>query len=402
MSWFTSLAPNVIGAMIREAKERVAYSAPSLDHGIASALVSAHNSLGGKCVVIVDYSESLFRLGYGHNDSVDMLIENNVPIRKQSNLRLGTIIVDNQGWVFSSLPMAVESQYEMPSINALEMSPEQVAATWEALNPSSQKQDGVPAAEIGKEALHLDEVKRVSQAIKQNPPQAFDLQRQVRVYQAHLQFVEIELEGGRIEQRTVRLPTEFKEALFAKDKDIEKRLNANYKLLDARTSQEFDELREQVKKLRETYAPSLGARLGRVLLLARKKEFSEKIKELQEQLEAYTKQSLLSIQDTIEASLESLALNLAPVVAESPPEVLKARCTKVTPEIAKEYLLDALYKAAPSAKTLLANTKLNVTYKDVTIEMLEDKEFQRKVTAEFRYEDWAKPFVDYAAAKSGK
>jgi len=388
--------------MIREAKTRVVYSAPSLTDATASALISAYKSLGDQCVVVIDHDEQIFRLGYGQNEAVTMLTEEGVPIRKQTGLRIGCLIIDDQGWVFTLSPMAVEPQGSDGVINAMELSPEQVDAviTAFAVNLSQQMFLLQAEPEIGKEALSAKEVKKVSQTISENPPQAFDLQRQVRVYQAHLQFVELELEGGRIEQRTVRLPKEFKEALFTNDKDIEQRLNANYKLINNKVSLEFANLREEVKSLREVYAPSLGSRLGRALLLARKKEFTAKVTELQRRLDTYCKDALQSIQETIEQSLTDLAKNLAPAVKENPPKGLKGRCSNITNDIAEEYLLDILYKVAPSAKSLLAKTQLHCMFKDVTLEMLEDKEFQQKVAAEFPYESWAKPFNQYSAAQS--
>tara|TARA_R110001599_G_scaffold263053_2_gene463647 strand:- start:2553 stop:3767 length:1215 start_codon:yes stop_codon:yes gene_type:complete len=401
MICFKSLTPTVIGTMICEAKTRVIYSAPSLTDETASALISIYKVLGDQCLVVVDHDEQLFRLGYGQNEAITMLVEQGVPIRKQAGLRIGCLIIDEQGWVFSLSPMAVEAQETDSIVNAMSLGSDQIdqVITALAVNTSQELSRSQKQPELGQQALSVEEVKQVSKTITENPPQAFDLQRQVRVYQAHLQFVDIELEGGRIEQRTVRLPKEFKEALFANDKEIEQRLNANYKLINNQASAEFASLREEVKSLREIYAPSLGSRLGRVLLLARKKEFTTKVTDLQKRLDAYCKDALHSIQETIEQSLNDLAKNLAHAVKENPPKGLKGRCSNITNEIAEEYLRDILYKIAPSAKTLLAKTQLHCTFKDVTLEMLEDNEFQQKVLAEFPYEPWAKPFKQYSAAK---
>jgi hypothetical protein len=65
--------------------------------------------------------------------------------------------------------------------------------------------------------------------------------------------------------------------------------------------------------------------------------------------------------------------------------------------VAKQYLLDILSKVAPSGQYIMEQTRLHCTYKDVTIEMLKDKEFQKVITKEFPYEAWVKPFSEFNA-----
>ena len=402
MKLFHTLSSSVIGGMIRMAKHRVIYAAPSLDDGIAAALIDRHKALSPACTVILDYSEDIFRLGYGIHGSINMLLESDVPVRKHTGLRIGCLIIDEQGWAFSLPPMAVESQHYLQSVNGIELMPDQLVALTESLgiNAGSPSKPEIKASEIGKATLTADEVQSVTSKLEKNPPQAFDLQRQVRVYQSHLQFVEVELEGGRIEQRSIRLPKELKESIFANEKDVESRLSASYKLINANASKAFSALRDEANSLRDHYAPSLGKRLGRVLLLSRKQEFVNHIRDLQQRLDTYCKEALGNIQAEIERSLQDLANSLAPLVVKHPPSQLRARCSQVTEEIAKTFLLDILYKAAPSAKKLLDSTTLHVTYKDVTLEMLQDGEFQQKVANCFPYENWLKPFEDYQAAQA--
>ena len=387
--------------MIREAGQRVIYAAPSVTDEVAGALIHIYSRLGDQCTVVLDYDEQIFRLGYGDNDAVDMLFNEGVPVLKQSGLRIGCLIVDNQGWMFALLPMSVESQVKEGVINAIELNSDQIGDMLSILpckiNGNAHK---LSTIEIGQQILEQEEVRGVSDAIKSNPPQAFDLQRKVHIYQAHLQFVEVELEGGRIGQRTIRLPKELKEALLTNDKKINNRLNANYKLINSDTPSELVNLRETLYGLLDDCAPCLGKRLGRVLLLSRKKELNYQLIEIKTKLDNYRKSAIQSIQDDIETSLKDLAISFASRVMESPPPYLKGRCSKVTIEIAEEYILDLLLKEAPSAESLLDQTNLHYVFKDVTLEMLENKEFQQKVAKEFKFETWPKPFLEFTAAKS--
>jgi len=85
MSLFNHLTPATIGAAIRKAKDRVIYSAPSLTDDVASALIMAKDKLGDdNLTVILDFSEHLFRLGYGTCESVKMLVDKGVKVRKQA------------------------------------------------------------------------------------------------------------------------------------------------------------------------------------------------------------------------------------------------------------------------------------------------------------------------------
>ncbi len=396
MSLFNHLTPANIGAAIRKAKDRVIYSAPSLTDDVASALIMAKDELGDdNLTVILDFSEHLFRLGYGTCESVKMLVDKGVKVRKQADLRIACLIIDGQGWVFSLMPMAVESQ-QMSGVNAVELSIDQVVEVIRVLQLEDSDE-----SEIGEQVLSKNEVKEVDKVILNNPPQVFDLERRVRVYQAHLQFVELELEGGSIGQRTIKLPKDLKLAIFSNDRNIEERLNASYKLISGKLVDDFSRFRHDINSLRDSYAPSLGKRLGRVLLKSRKAEFLSELAKIEGKLDKYCKSALQSMEDGIEKSLFELANTLAPRVTKSPPVSLRARSSGIDDEISREYLLVILRKAAPSAEKLINTTKLHCTFKDVTIELLHDDKFQKTISELFPYEKWTKPFDDFEAAQAG-
>ncbi|MGY0219653.1 hypothetical protein ACWJJH_20065 [Endozoicomonadaceae bacterium StTr2] len=412
MSIFQGMSPADMGSLILQARERVIYSAPSISDNVASALINRYKVLGQKNgTVILDYDEGVFRLGYGRNEAIQMLVDAGVEIRKQKGLRIGTLLIDDMGWAFSLAPMAVESQNQGGGVNTIQLNEDQVKAIVRSVTPpknprrtnalyESGPDADVPGVEIGSDILEKEEIKVVTKSITDNPPQAFDLQRVVQIYQTHLQFVEIELEGGRIEQRTLKFSNELKEVLFAGSKEVEKKVRASYKLIEGLELQDFNALRDELEKLRKDYAPSLGKRLGRVLLKTRKAEFNGKVKDLQSRLEEYCNSSKATIKSGIKKSLDGLAEELSPIVQKNPPQGLRARCSKVTKEIAKQYLFNMLMKSAPSADKLLDKTRLHCTYKDVTYEMLKESEFQKQIKKEFPYEEWVKPLDELEAVES--
>ena len=403
MAVFQGMSPADMGKFILQARERVIFSAPSISDDVASALIDRYTALDQKsCIVILDYDEDVFRLGYGRNESIQMLVDAGVEIRKQKGLRIGTLLIDEKGWAFSLAPMAVESQNQGDGVNAIQLHEDQVKAIVRSVTLPSDSGADAHDVEIGSDILGTEEIKKVTKSISDNPPQAFDLQRIVQIYKTHLQFVEIELEGGRIEQRTLKFTDELKKALFAGSKEIEKKVHASYKLIESLELKELNSLRNELKNLRKDYAPSLGKRLGRVLLKTRKAEFNKKVEDLQTRLSQYCDSSKAALKAGIKKSIEDLAEELSPIILDKPPRSLRARCSTVTKENAKQYLFDMLMKNAPSADRLLDKTRLHCTYKDVTYEMLKEPDFQKLVEKEFPYEEWAKPLDELEAVESKK
>jgi hypothetical protein len=350
-------------------------------------------------VVVLDFGEQVFRLGYGHYDSVKMLEEAGQVVRQQPGLRIGVLILDNQGWVYNLPPMAVEGQHKL-MLNAMTLTAEQVGEVVRTLVTPTVEIEGRarPRFEIGNTLIAPETRQQVAKAIEQSPPAAFDLQRQVSVYRAHIQFVEIELEGGRIEQRTIKLSKSIKEQAFSKDKAFQKRLRASYKLIEVSELDFLRELRDEVDKLR-MFTPSLGKRLGRVILISHKALFMTTVGLLEQLIERKRQEVAALLDKEIEESLLALAKIFVPNYMATPPNDLLFRCSKVTEEIVQSYILEQLRRESPTGEQLLHGLNLHCTFKDVTLEMLRDEEFQNKVSELFPYESWAKPFKESLAVE---
>lgn len=121
MNLFQKLPAHVISQMIGMAKHRAIYAAPSINDSVAGALVEQSRDPRLQVEVILDYDEDLFRLGYGLAESVNMLRDAGINVRKEPGLRIGFVIIDEQGWAFSLPPMAVESQSSHDHINGFEL-----------------------------------------------------------------------------------------------------------------------------------------------------------------------------------------------------------------------------------------------------------------------------------------
>lgn len=403
MKLFHQLNTEKMCELVSNAKKQVTFIGPALSQELAAAIVKKHQLLGEDGVTIVlDYNEEIFRLGYGDHGAIELLQENNVPIRKQAGLRISTLLVDNNGWVLQQSPRAVEDA-NAPFYNAIALQPEQVIELAQAIgirctigvvspaddsDKSSQHKPkpsaSRPDIEIGCEHLLIAEVKTVKKALDDNPPQAFDLQRQVRVYSSKIEFVDIELEGGRISQRTIKLPPRIRKSIFGDDEEIEKRLTASYRLLDGTHNEGLNAINKQVDVLRQ-YTKTLSKRLGRVMLVSNKKAFMEKRDGILQSIEDWKKDAVSQLATELDQSITSLAeAGAKNLLDQRPPDFISTIEGPPSREHAIVYLKKQFEKAAPKAEDLVERFKLHCTFKSVTYEMLkEDKEFLESINETF-------------------
>lgn len=410
LSLYCHLSPKDIAEFIKSADSQVLYSAPSINDLVAAAIIDANYHLEpGNCTVILDYDEQVFRLGYGINEAVQMMIDAGVEIRKQAALRIGTLVVDDAGWIFNLSPMAVESQNKADECNAIRLTKEQIVDIWSSIKPTNTTQleitlapdKDIPGVDIGRNLLTEQEVRTVTKAINENPPQAFDLQRIVNIYRTHLQFVELELEGGRIEQHTLKISNELQEVILVAGKNFGKQFKGSFRLIDDLKLEEFNKIRKELHELRDNYAPSVGKRIGRVILKTRLQEFKLQLENIEARLKRLSETDTFSIAAGIDHSLRRLAEEFAPAVKKNPPPKLQARCSgEITHEIARTYLFDLMKQAAPTAEHLLKKIKLHYIPKDVTYEMLKAPTFQQRIKKLFPHENWAEPLEETDAAQA--
>lgn len=425
MPVFVQLTTADLCRELTAARRSVTFIGPSISDPLAAAVIAKAGELGFDAItVVLDYDENIFRLGYGMAEAVRMLLEAGIPVRKQPGLRISLLLVDEHGWALHQSPMAVEDP-NTPMHNAITLLPQQVREINASviLQPNSMlarlrtehlptqehsltvetvqgRQPEQHPPEIGATQLSRDEEQRVFDTIKTNPPLGFELQRQVNVYKAHLQFVEIELIGGHIESHTLKLPKSLREELFGKDKKLQDRLRASYRLIDSQELAGLSEIREDVKNLRNLSKP-LNEQLGRVLLSVHKKAFMKRIEAIEEKIARFRVKGLDALDKEIDKSLAGLAAAFADRVALNPPDdLLFGQSDRISAKDAKAWLVANMKKYAPSANSLMQNIKLYYTFKDVTYEMLKNPDFQQKIAEVYPRESWAKLLEESVAAKS--
>lgn len=389
---------------IRAARGRAVYATPGVTDTVAAALIEAHGRLGRANVrVVLDGSAQALRLGYGQADSMSMLLEHGVDVRVEPGLRLSLLVVDDKAAVFMLPAMMVEDPNIPRGPNALLLPSEQVDSVLRMVAPDlcAAPTDGSNSSQqpaIGRSALGAEQVKKVEAELVNNPPQRFDLARTLNVFNAYVEFIELRLTGMQITRHTVKLPQDL--ILALRDEATTRRLRTSFNLVDggSKVGRDAESVETRVRHLRDRFIRAVGD-LGTITLRSKRKEVDALIESIRADIERFRNTVVERLTKEIEASRAKLVIGLTPALRKKPPQdLLDQVSSKVTTEHVARYLAHRLAEVFPRAETLVGEMKLDCVRKGVTYETLASGDFQQKVRDAFPYEDWDKPFAEFAAA----
>jgi len=411
---FISLTPQRAADLIMRARRRAIYAAPSLSLEVAAALVNAHQSLGREAVtVVLDVSEQVFRLGYGLVEAVADLRTKGVAIRGAEGLRIAFLIADDEGYIFTQPPLLVEAARPGNAFpNAIRACSDQIARLVEAVLPYSVPHSplldapcgrtGNPLnvhAEIGQVPVPPTKIKVVEEAIKQNPPENFDLARVVQVFSAHIQFYEFEVRGTQLQNQTVQLPRSLLSSIG--DKTTRDRITAAFKLVGSDSKVSGTAIREKAAEIRKTFIRSHPT-YGGVILKTNRKALESEIKALEAMIENHKGVVRTRFDQDAKKSIEELVKVFWRDVAKNVPDDLQYQLgtTKSSMEEAKFYLRHTLSEAFPKAEKVAEGMHIMRVVKDVTWATLNDGDFISWLEQQFPLrKDLQQPFELYRAAK---
>jgi len=407
MAIFETIDDAGLAARIRKSTARVLLCAPGFGDPVASALIDAYRRLGReRVVVIVDGTAQAARLGYGHFDAVGQLSQEGVAIRVEPGLRLGTLIIDGEGWCFATPPLLVDATMEKAvAPNAMRLMPAQIEALTEAISPSEQPfREGrlSPATppEIGAVTAKPETLASVQAALQADPPQQFDIARKVNVFNAFVEFVELSLVGTELTRQRVAIPKDL--LLAVSDQVTRERLTTSFQLIDpgATIGREAKEVRQAVDKLRKVHTRVLNP-YGTITLRSNRQRLQEAVAKLQGQVADFAITARTRLQKEIDHSRKQLVQSILPGLKAKPPEALLAGVVgKPTVEQITRWIDRQLDQAFPKVDDILSEMRLVLTIKAVTFEMLKEPRFQAGVRDAYPDVDFDKPFSEFTAARS--
>jgi hypothetical protein len=407
---FCSLDSAAIVERIRAATFSICYASPGIQ--IEPAKVEAVGRVNGPNLITVclDFDERVMRMGFGEVAAVKHLRDAGIAVKSTPGLRTGLLIVDNLGYIFTPTALYLEAEDRPTDApNAMRLSKGQVTealarlsleakAIAIALAKTDQEKQYIKeqAIEVPSAKVTDEEFATVNGRLEKAPPVKFDVARQVRVFTAYLQYVELKLTGAAIQRHRLSIPASIQR--LGGSKDIEGRLRTTFDLIEKGGPLSSEALEEMLTDIRNNLTRSLGKDHGRVVLKAAKPHFEQRIAAFKDELKVHQEKIEKELQAHLDDTRKQVVNYFLPRVVASPPDAMRGQFLKFEEADARAWLDGELDRVLPMAETLIQKMQLEVRYKDVTFETLNGKDFLDAVKVAFPNLDWDKAYEDFRAA----
>jgi len=415
---FCSLDSAAIAKEISQAQRSVCYAAPGVHQKPAEAMADLARRIDPMLInVCIDFDERVMRMGFGDLSGVITLRDAGIVIHSTPGLRTGLVIVDDGGYIFTPTALYLESdQRETEAPNALRLSRDQAAEAQARLSPAAKalvmaraktpedrERIREQAVEISSTEVPEAQFTEVSHRLKEAPPVQFDVARQVRVFESYLQYVELHLSGVAIQRRRIAIPRKIQN--LGDDGGVQSRLNTTFDLIEHESNLSSRPIEDELNEIRKNFTPSLGKDHGRVVLKAQKPLFEKRLSELRGKVEKFKTEIKEGLQKQLNASRDEVVRYYVRRVIESPPDAFSGQLLTDTPteDDAQKWLHRQLDAVFPTAEELIKNMELDETYKDVTFETLNRKDFLPLIQKAFPDVNWERAYKEFrAAGEKGK
>jgi hypothetical protein len=408
---FCSLDSGAIAKDIRAARHSVCYAAPGIQSEPAKAMVDVAKRIGPELInVCLDFDERVMRMGFGDLAAVKTLRDAGIVVNSTPGLRTGLVIVDHQGYIFTPTALYLEAEDRPADApNAMRLSKDQVSEALARLSPAAkaiaialaktdeEKQRIMEQAiEVPSEPVTTDEFVSVEKRLEEAPPVQFDIARQVRVFNAYLQYVELKLSGAAIQRHRVAIPSSIQK--LGGSKDLEGRLRTTFDLIEKGGKLSSKALEDTPNDIRKNFTPSLGKDHGRVVLKVAKPHLEERLATFRAELKTHQEKVERELQGQLDESRKQIVNYFVPRVVASPPDAMRGQFLKFEEAEARAWLDGELDRVFPKADALIQKMQLDARYKDVTFETLNRDDFLDAIKEAFPRIDWDKAYKEFRAA----
>jgi hypothetical protein len=410
MSAIQTITDDLLIEAIDSASQRVVMIAPGVWPPVAEAVARAWQRLGAdRVTVILDVDPEICRIGYGSLDALGILQEAATAageaLGEEPGIRICIVIVDEQTFVFSPTPRLLEAPAGDPPVAGAP----QPKGNGVVLNKPPAKLEsqlgsgpaGDSARTLGLEPLKKEKLGEVAKDLKSNPPRSFDLARSVNVYNARIQFVEFHVSGYRVSQHTVTLPKHLV-SVARKNKDLSRKIESAVKLLDSEDSlvgrgNEGDEAGDiygpenvsqaSVEVLRKAIEekflwPVKG--VGKIIKRSQIDQFEKEVARLEMVLVSFSKVLKLALSDQFRKTADEIADAILPdVINQLPDKWQKQLGPTPNPEHVRFRIIDDLLHSFGDPEKRCGTLKVSCVFKEVTYDMLKDKEFAKIIEEHF-------------------
>ena len=408
---FLSLDSACLTDEIAGAERTVCYAAPGILREPAMALATLAGKIGPELITVcLDFDERVMRMGFGTLDAVQTLRGVGIEVRSTPGLRTGLIVIDDAGYIFTPTALYLEADERSDMApNAMRLSKDQVTEALARLSPAAkaiavalakteEERERIreQAVEVPSEKVEDSDFKTVEQRLQEVPPVEFDIARQVRVFNAYLQYVELSLAGAAIQRHRLAIPPRLLK--LGGSKDLEGRLRTTFDLIEKGGPLSSKRLEDELNEIRKDFTPSLGKDHGRVMLKAAKPYFEKRLEAFRGNLKAYQAKVEAELHAHLAESRKQIVDYYLPLVLENPPDSMKGQFLTFSEDEDRAWLASELERIFPQANDLIRKMNLEVRYKDVTFETLNRDDFLVSVKKAFPKIDWDKAYDEYRAA----
>ncbi len=391
----------VIESLIRSAAKRLVVLAPAVSITVARVIEERWLALGANGVsVTLDVDSEVYRLGYGTDDALQHLESAGRRagslLQRQPGIRIGIIVADERILIYSPVPELIEAGPRKGSApNAVFLSTP-VMAIQEAVGFGN---GGRVNQTIGLDKATQDEIAEVRKDLQSNPPQKFDVQRTLRVFNAAFQFVELHVRGTSIAQQTVQLPTSL---LGIVDEQTRDELRMSLRLVSSSHSLSGRDIAGKRRRIEKRYLKTIGG-YGRAIAQKHKPQFLADVRVLETEVEAFGKRVTEELSKAIDAKLKQLVAAFLPRMRKAPPPnwplpLRGPERAKAVKRCLEEDLRDALGRPADYVEQM----SVEYVFKDVTYECLQNTTFADAARSAFKDLPHIHEVFDAAAASVQK
>jgi hypothetical protein len=414
-SLFVSLNSEILAKEICLAERAVCYAAPGILPAPASALADLAKRIGPELIkVCLDFDERVFRMGFGTLKAIESLREAGIEVDSIAGLRTGIVVIDESGYIFSPTALYLEAE-PLPDLapNAMRLAKYQAAEVLARLSPEAKtiaialaktedERERIrnQAAEVPSEKVTEKQFSEVKQRLDEAPPVQFDIARQVRVFTAYIQYVDLSLSGAAIERRRVAIPGSIQS--LGSGEDLEGRLRTTVDLVARGGKLSSKALHDALNQIRKDFTPSLGKKHGRVVLKGARPHLEDRLTKLRGELAEHQQRVERELQENLDESKKQIIEHYLPLVLSNPPDAVRGQFLVLGETEAKAWLESELDRVFPTADSMVKEMQLDVSYKDVTFETLDSDDFLEAVTTAFPHVNWDKAYADFLAASESQ
>ena len=333
---FLSLDSSQLARKITRAVQNVNYAAPGILEEPAEALAARARKIGPEMITVcLDFDERVMRMGFGTLNAVKVLRDAGIEIHTMSGLRTGLIVIDDTGYIFTPNALYLEADKKPDTAkNAMRLSEEQVKEALARLSPSAkviaiamaktdEERERIRelAVEMPSEKVEDADFECVQKRLEEAPPANFDVARQVRVYSAYMQYVEIKLSGAAIQRHRLAIPPSIQR--LGGSEDLEGRLRTTFDLIEKDDRLSSKKLENSLNEIRRNFTPSLGKVHGRVVLNAAKAHLEVRLDKFREDLKAHQETVKNELQEKLVESRKQIVDYYVPKVSDVPPDAMR-------------------------------------------------------------------------------